>query len=102
RPGGPRLSWRVRACPAPPMRGRLPAAAADSFLVPQDGFEPFADVRNADVDDGVIVTVAAALGAIIDPHRRHPELLRRPEVADHVFNHHRTVGLNAELIKQLS
>ena len=44
RPGGPRPWSPVRSNPARPTRARSPAAGHSSFVVPQDAFEPFADV----------------------------------------------------------
>jgi len=46
--------------------------------------------------------VIAALGAVVDPHRRHPELLRGREISDHVFHHHGGGRLDPELIEQLA
>ena len=42
---------------------------------------------DAKVDDGFVIAVIAALGAIVDPHRGHAELLRGREVLDHVLDH---------------
>ena len=71
---------------------------ARSFVVPQNRLEPFADIADAIIDDRLVITVIAALGAIVDPHRRHAERFGRREVADHVVDHERARRIDSELV----
>ena len=55
---------------------------------------------DAMVDDAVVVAVVAALGAIVDPHRRHSERFRRREVLGHVVDQQRAGRVDAEALAQ--
>src|SRR5512142_1222466 len=97
-------AWRTSPFVVAPIASRSSQARSITdcrslaILVPQDAFQPLADVRHPNVDDGFVITVAAPLRPIVDPDGRHAELLRRREIADHVLHHNRSVGLDTELI----
>ena len=52
------------------------------------------------VDEARVGAVAAALRAVVDPDRGHPELLGGLQVAGHVLDQHRSAGIDTEPLAQ--
>src|SRR4051794_23780305 len=78
---GPRVSRSSQACSMTRCRSLI--------LRPQNGFEPLADIADALVDVALVITVVAALRAVVHPDRGHSERLRRNEVLYHVVGEQR-------------
>src|SRR3982750_3161744 len=100
-------AWRTSPLVADPIASRssqarsITACRSVAIVFPQNRFQPFADIGDADVDDGIVIAVTATLGAIVHPYRRQAERLGRREVAHHVLDHDGLRRLDPALVEQL-
>ena len=84
------LGVRAESSRARPRRARSRSASCRSFLVPQDRFRASRRRRSTRTSTmRLVIAVAAALRAIVDPHRRHAERFGRRKVLDHVVDEQR-------------
>ena len=70
------------------------------MFIPKNPLEPFPDLTDPLVDDLAVIIVVAALGAVVDPNRRHSDRFCGRKVLHHIVDQQRASWIDREPLAQ--